>query len=453
MILNAPGSAPQSTDAEAPRAPVRVLGLDPENRRLSSPIGPAAAPAQADDEPGVYGGKIAWGLCFCSFLGLQLNQRYGMPAAVIFLAPWLLLIVQRLPRLMNEILQHNLLLLSPAFAILSTVWSAEPPWTMRAGIQYLATVVIGIAAGTLVKRRHLLTSLLAALAVVTLASLLQQYREGGFQSLHGIGGLYGSKNQFAASSAVQFIGAAYLLFFSRDSIILRLAGCGLALLALIGIYFGHSAGTTVALAGAMMTPVMFWMVRRTGAGSVLVMAVFGFMGLMALAVVGAGTVFSGALGFLGKDATLTGRTDLWAEAFKQMQENLLLGNGYQAFWRQGNPTAEKLWAMFGITARGGFTFHNEFINTSVDLGLIGLLISVTVLAFVTVSSLKGQLRRSPSLETGFHTIFFFFLLLTMVEAEFFYQFLLSPVILCITWSDYLGHRPRRVIQPVATAVL
>jgi hypothetical protein len=41
----------------------------------------------------------------------------------------------------------------------------------------------------------------------------------------------------------------------------------------------------------------------------------------------------------------------------------------------------------------------------------------------------------------------------MVEAEFFYQFLLSPVILCITWSDYLGHRPRRVIQPVATAVL
>jgi exopolysaccharide production protein ExoQ len=397
--------------------------------------------------------RIIWCLCFISWSGLLLNQRYGMPAAAIFLAPWLLLILRQVPRLLPQIISHNLLLWSPAWAILSTVWSAEPPWTMRAGIQYLATVVVGIAAGTLVARRQLLTSLLAALAMVTVASLVLQYREGGFQSIHGIGGLYGSKNQFAASSAIQFIGASYLLYFSRHSKILRLAGGVLALLALIGIYFGHSAGTSVALVGAMMLAGAMAIVRRTGVGSIVVMAMAGFFALMALAVVGAGAVFSGALGALGKDETLTGRTDLWAEAFKMIQQNLLLGNGYQAFWRQGNPIAEKLWAMFGIASRSGFTFHNEYINTTVDLGVIGLLISIVVLVTVTLNSLRLQMRQPPVLVTAFHSIYFFFLLLTMVEAEFFYQFLISPVILCITWSDCLSHRPKPIVKPIISSVL
>ena len=77
------------------------------------------------------------------------------------------------------------------------------------------------------------------------------------------------------------------------------------------------------------------------------------------------------LDLTGKDITLTGRTDLWAVAFQEIAERPVLGTGFQAFWVQGNPLAEQLWAMFGIGSRAGFHFHNTLISNTVEIGLVG----------------------------------------------------------------------------------
>lgn len=434
-------------EAAQARPAGRILGASP----MAPATGPAMpvhgqnAAANANQAMPLYGvnaphdalyrGRVIWIFCFCSFLALQLNQSYGMPAAALFLAPWLMMFVRRMPLLVKSVARDWLVLIPPSFATISAIWSSDPSWTMRAGIQYGATIIIGIAAARLVDRRVILTSLLMALATVTMASLALVVRYGGFASMHGVAGLYGAKNQFASSSAILFIGASYLLVFARRSFIEKVMAFGLMGVAMLGIYCGHSAGTLVSLFGVIMLVLTFHMLRKGGTIAILGVISLFFAMPVPIVLVGSDTIFARILQALGKDSTLTGRTDLWDVAFQQIQSHMLLGGGYQAFWRIGNAPAEKLWAMFGIVNKTGFNFHNEYINTTVDLGLVGLLIILAVLASVAFRSLQIRWRRPQDLLSAFHTIFFFYLFLTFVEAEFFYQFFLSPIILCIAWSD------------------
>ncbi len=57
------------------------------------------------------------------------------------------------------------------------------------------------------------------------------------------------------------------------------------------------------------------------------------------------------LGAFGKDATLTGRTYLWAEGLRAVGETPVVGVGYQAYWVQGFSEAERLWEEFYIRAQ------------------------------------------------------------------------------------------------------
>ncbi len=96
--------------------------------------------------------------------------------------------------------------------------------------------------------------------------------------------------------------------------------------------------------------------------------------------------------------------------------------------------------MFGIDTKSGFNFHNEYINMTVGLGIIGVLAMLFVLFKVVSSSIGRRLKETEKLDTAIHTMFFFFFFLTFVEQEFFYQFILSPIILCLVWSDRLARQ-------------
>jgi exopolysaccharide production protein ExoQ len=101
-----------------------------------------------------------------------------------------------------------------------------------------------------------------------------------------------------------------------------------------------------------------------------------------------------------KDSTLTGRTYLWYRAAELIHEKPVLGRGYNAFWVQGNTDAEGLWQYFGIVDRDGFTFHNTYVQTLVELGWVGLML---VLATVTVGVvfLIRRFVQKPSLALVF----------------------------------------------------
>ena len=83
------------------------------------------------------------------------------------------------------------------------------------------------------------------------------------------------------------------------------------------------------------------------------------------------------VGLVGRDITLTGRTELWADLLKQ-PFNPLLGTGYQSFWLGSR--AEALWDKYYFHPNQA---HNGYLETYINLGLIGtgLLMAFLVTAF------------------------------------------------------------------------
>ncbi|MBV2184157.1 MAG: O-antigen ligase family protein, partial [Rhizobium sp.] len=75
--------------------------------------------------------------------------------------------------------------------------------------------------------------------------------------------------------------------------------------------------------------------------------------------------------------------------FEAARANLIFGIGYQAYWVQGFSEAERLWEEFFIGSRSGFHFHNTFIETVVETGVVGLVL----LCVILLTTLFGHLAR------------------------------------------------------------
>jgi exopolysaccharide production protein ExoQ len=130
--------------------------------------------------------------------------------------------------------------------------------------------------------------------------------------------------------------------------------------------------------------VMFLFAPRTRKGLLLAALLLG----LGLAVVGLNLGgLDVLLGAFGKDATLTGRTYLWAEGIAAASQAPLFGVGYQAYWVQGFSEAERLWEEFYIGSRSGFHFHNTYIEVLVELGFAGLALLCLLIIRVTAGHL------------------------------------------------------------------
>jgi len=77
---------------------------------------------------------------------------------------------------------------------------------------------------------------------------------------------------------------------------------------------------------------------------------------------------------LGRDATLTGRTELWAEVLN-LQPNPLLGSGFESFWL--GERAEYLWSKYWWHPNQA---HNGYIEMYLNLGWIGIGLLALLLA-------------------------------------------------------------------------
>lgn len=100
------------------------------------------------------------------------------------------------------------------------------------------------------------------------------------------------------------------------------------------------------------------------------------------------------LGMLGKDTTLTGRTDMWPYIVDMIGKQPWLGYGYDGFWQGWDSPSVYVWRAAGWTAAHS---HNGFLDLWLNLGLLGVI--VFLLGFL-VNLLKSlaYLRFSKSSE-------------------------------------------------------
>jgi len=129
---------------------------------------------------------------------------------------------------------------------------------------------------------------------------------------------------------------------------------------------------------------------------------------------------------VGRDETLTGRTELWPDALR-LVVNPVLGAGYESFW-----LGDRLQWLWARHPWGPNQAHNGYIETYLNLGLLGLCTLGAVL-IANYRSICNQMTRGAGiaqLGLGFFTIL---LLYNVTEAAFkghllWFMFLLASIV-------------------------
>jgi O-antigen ligase len=92
------------------------------------------------------------------------------------------------------------------------------------------------------------------------------------------------------------------------------------------------------------------------------------------------------LDLLGKDPTMTGRTEMWPELL-EFDINPVLGAGFESFWTGNRP--ETLWERHSWKPNEA---HNGYLETYLNLGLIGLSILIGLVVDTYRKSCRELLR-------------------------------------------------------------
>jgi exopolysaccharide production protein ExoQ len=278
-------------------------------------------------------------------------------------------------------LPRSFLFLVPAFAIFSVVWSTATGESLRYGIELTITVIAGLLLSSARNQEAVVRGISLAFLSYVVASIFF----GGYVGI-GVGmggeafsGLSESKNLLADIASTGLVASAVVAMLGIQNRRWLWVGIGLVSIAL-DLYCAvaaRSAGAIVGLGMATiaivgLTPLVY--AGKTVRAAVTSMVALCLLGLGVFYSTLAQTMINFGTSLFDKDPTLTGRTYLWYRAADLIRERPVLGRGFYAFWIQGNIDAEGLWRYFGIDGRGGFTFHNTFVEILVMLGWAGLLL-------------------------------------------------------------------------------
>jgi O-antigen ligase len=140
-------------------------------------------------------------------------------------------------------------------------------------------------------------------------------------------------------------------------------------------------------AGLMLATNLRFMRRHTAALHVLVLSLAVTVSLVML--LGGGASAAQAL---GKDPTLTGRTEIWADVIP-MVPNRLVGAGFESFWLSPR-VHQRLWELIpGLPLNEA---HDGYIEVYLELGWVGL----GLIGLIFISGYRRAViafRRAPGL--------------------------------------------------------
>jgi exopolysaccharide production protein ExoQ len=305
--------------------------------------------------------------------------------------------------------------------LFSILWSEYRDVTARAAFEFASMIMCTIVIARTVSIQAFIKGITFGSAIVLVLSLINgKYGLDYFSGTYSLIGLFGSKNQIGFIAEIGMY-AAILLWFTKIRLTEKmLFSIGPFFICIICLFLSKSASSTVTLIFALTVAIVAYLVTKCSQRFRIIILIEIALLTMALLIV------SFCLGLqdnwmqlFGKDATLTGRTYLWSEGLKIGMNNPILGYGYSAFWVPGQPQAERYWDEFFISNRSGFHFHNLFIQSFVDLGVIGFLLTITLVLINCAKSFSYTMNSAERLNGIFALgIASMFLMRSFVEVDY-----------------------------------
>jgi O-antigen ligase len=336
------------------------------------------------------------------------------------------------------------LLVFVALAPLSTIWSVRPDLTLQRSILMILTTLFAIYLGERYSIEELARLLMQTMCLMIVAVVILHFvapaqvidqkfdtsdaaHRGGWRGLSEHKNLFG---QYMVLAVALFIllrfrrnqwlrygflgGAAALLVLSRSA---NAVGCGVLIVAVMPLWLStrlKSERRLLVYAAVVL------------ALCIASLALWGRMDLL--------------FQILGRDSTLTGRTQIWTMVVQAIFKHPILGYGYAAFWDALGGETLDVWSAIGFIARGA---HNDYLDLCLSYGLLG--IPVFGYLFLCFFKLAVQYFRSESGSLALWpvTYLFFFALHNMSESGLMQSWRSLPFLMFATLFTALQIHRRR----------
>lgn len=294
-------------------------------------------------------------------------------------------------------------------ALASYFWSDFPTRTLRSCIGLIGSTLFGVYLGsryTLKEQLKLLVWAYGIIAVLSVLFAIGLPRYGVEQAVHAGAwrGIYNHKNLLGRGMTMGGVVFALSpsLFEKKDRWLCRTA-LGLACFLLL---MAKSSSSLINFTLLMISLTAYRILRFR-----FLLLIPAFLALVTLSM----TIFEiytanaeELLGLIGKDPSLTGRTDIWAWVEEMIDKRPWLGYGYTAFWQGLDGES----AYIIRAARWPVPYsHNGILDLWLDIGLLG--VSAYLLGF-GINFLKAIFwaRFSLDLDGLWPLIFLTYLILT-----------------------------------------
>jgi len=270
-------------------------------------------------------------------------------------------------------------------AIVSAAWSQDRMGTLRQSIALLLTTLFGIEIAVRYSIREQLRLACIILGSVVLLSVAAQMLLAG--DLPVWLGAFSNKNTFGRM--IVFAAAAFL---SRPRHSRRDTLLTVTLMAIAGalVVASHSAGSLVELIAIVLISCALGALRWRP--SMLILTVFLSLLIAIPTVYLAMNNLDRVTAGLGRDSSLTGRTELWRYVADSIASHPILGHGYGVFWEFSSQEATRIRGAIGWEAPSA---HDGYLDLLLDVGLVGLLLYAVAYA-VTVRRAVVLFRRGPA---------------------------------------------------------
>lgn len=313
------------------------------------------------------------------------NPEYESPLARALWYPVYLMVlvlaVRCLPQLLRLAAFNPLLIICVLICGLSFFWSVDSPVSMRRSIALLITTLFGLVLAARYDWNGLVQRLAVCFAVTAFLSLLiplalpeygimQQVHEGAWR------GAWIEKNYmggFMAKGVIVML-CAFAMRPDRAWLWLPLA----ALCFFLVLMSTSKTALLVSLIGIGGFIALRIYRRYTVLRFPLILAMLTVIGIVCGTLIIAPEF---ALGLIGKDPTLTGRTDIWNGIVTSISQRPWLGYGYGVYWLDplGSSYYVRLSLEWGIPSA-----HNGWLETWLSVGAVGVLAFVILFAFTVI---------------------------------------------------------------------